>query len=171
MNIKTFINDYLIPQDKWQNYGDVNYIEYGGIQLRYDGSSIDILELVTPDAHGENFFILFSGWLTLSDIILDYSENMDITSVRINFPKLEGLISFIGINETIDEFYKSYDPKVLNHVINSICCGAIPYGLTGEVDREWQFKDYEDELEDGDDIENYMLSVVRKDLQKMGVEC
>ena len=161
MNINTFIDDYLVPQNKWQNYGDVNYVEYGGIQLRYsDRNNIDIVELVTPDAHGENFFILLSGWLALSDIILDYSENMNITSVRINFPKLKGIISFIGIEQTIEEFYKFYDPKVLKHILDSICCGAIPYGLTGEVYREWQFKDYEDELEDEDDIENYMLGEI-----------
>lgn len=171
MNIKNFIDDYLIPQNKWQNYGDVNYVEYGGVQLKYSGrDNIDILELITPDAHGEDLIILFSGWLTLSDIILDYSENKSLDSIRFDFKRLKGLISFIGIESLIEEFHTSYDPGILKQIIDSICCGAISYGLTGEVDREWHFKDYKDEVEEGDDIESYMLRVVTKDLKKMGVE-
>lgn len=168
--MKTFIEKYLVPQDKWQNYGDVNYVEYGGIQLRYLGSSIDIVELITPDSHGEDFFLLSSGWLSLSDIVLNYSEDMDIASVKINSEKMEGIISFIGIEKYIEDFYKSYDPKSLKYIIDSICCGAISYGLTGDVDREWHFKNYEDEVKEDDSIENYMLEVVEKDLQKMGLD-
>lgn len=168
--MKTFIENYLVPQDTWQNYGDVNYVDYGGIQLKYFNSNIEIFELITPDSHGEDFFLLFYGSLSLSDIILNYSEDMPLNSVKINTEKLEGLISFIGIEKYIEEFHSSPTFKSLKYIIDSICCGAISYGLTGDVDREWHFKDYEDELEEDDNIEDYMLRVVEKDLQKMGLD-
>lgn len=170
MNIGKFINDYLIPKDKWQNHGDVNYVEYGGTQLKYvDRNSIDILELVTPDSNREDSFLLFSGCVTLSDIILNYSENQSIESVEIDLEKLNGVVSFIGIENLIKEFYSSRDPKILKLIIDSICCGAISYGLTGQLDTEWKFKDYKHEIEE-DDIESYMLNIVRKDLKNLKLD-
>ena len=49
--ITQFIEEYMTPQSKWLNYGDINYISYGGVQIKFNGDSIDIFELITPDAH------------------------------------------------------------------------------------------------------------------------
>ena len=171
ITIKQFIEQYLIPQNKWGNYGDVNYIDYGGVQLRFNQDYIDILELITPDAHGEDFYILMEGTLDLSDFILDYSEDMVFSSIKINREYLKGVVSFIGFNNLINEFESSYDPLILKEIIIGVSCSAIGYGLTGDIDRRWDFSDYVSNKQDEDiSDEDYMNNLIEKELIEMGLD-
>ena len=60
----------------WTNYGDVNFLDYGGCLIRFDGSSFDVIE-VTGDCDSEQGMIVSHAWICWNEI---FNEDGTFTS-------------------------------------------------------------------------------------------
>ena len=69
VNYETIGDSINLPVSQWQNYGDLDYLVYGGDQLRWDGDSmVEIFTLHTPDGGGEGWHIM-EGAIWVEDLI------------------------------------------------------------------------------------------------------
>jgi hypothetical protein len=157
MTVAQFVAKHFRNTPKFVNYGDVNFVEYGGTQIKIGGGPndkyIEFSDLSTPDS-GYPGWILQSGMIHFAEIFSNYDLTLPITNLQFS-PKLSGCISFVGAEGTIEDFYQTGNDKDLASAIISIILGLGAYGGYSDVDREWNYE------QEGIEEEEMMLEVER----------
>jgi len=52
----------------WENFGDVNYVDYGGVMVNYDGNGgFELIDFTTPDSGFEGY-LLQEGYYDIEDL-------------------------------------------------------------------------------------------------------
>lgn len=123
----------------WQNYGDINYIEYGGTQVRYDGrGGFELYDLTTPDSGYPGFILsygavdadeLFVGRVNLSTPISELEPTSYANSVA----------RFVGAKWYDGEM----DAEDLGEYVFNVILGVRGYGGYMEDEQTWTFDDFE----------------------------
>lgn len=158
---KRFLKNHPI-----KNYGDVNYVEYGGVQLAIQGNdartkSFEFYQLTTPDS-GYDGWVLETGYISLSQMFDNFSPNLPISQLVFTSKMIE-VRNYVGIDMNIFKvFYNSGTPKYLEMIIEGIVLGLPSYGGYSDADRTWE---YQNEYE----VEQVKLQV-ESDLARMGFD-
>ena len=74
--------------NKWMNYGDINFLDYGGILLQADENNpraFSVLYLITPDSGADGFY-LASGYIDTDDEWIDYKYIQKTLDIKLDKP-------------------------------------------------------------------------------------
>ena len=167
LSVAIFVKKYF-NNTKFQNYGDVNYVEYGGTQIRFGGSVdmryAEIYDLSGLDS-GYDGWVLTGSTIGFDDIFSNYDPNLPISMLEFS-PKMDGVISFVGASDSIEDFYSSGDPNDLVSAIYNILTGINAYGGYDDGSPQtWNIQDMDDE----DEIAQ-VQEEVESDLARMGFD-
>lgn len=121
-----FLLNKRMPPNKWHNFGDVNYMEYGGDQLKWDGGNlIEIFNFSGEPTDGA--WYVSQGSFSITDLVM-LSDDAEVESTNVaEWPldKLELTEYGKGVADTVG----ATDGDLL-----SIILGVFGYG--GHTDTE-----------------------------------
>ena len=61
--------DQALPEGQWVNWGDQDFVEHGGLQLKREGDTVTLVNLTSTHEPGQGYtFILEKGALSASDL-------------------------------------------------------------------------------------------------------
>jgi len=158
VTLEMFCKDYLDNQPL-RNYGDVNYVEFGGTQFEITGrSAIDktftFYQLTTPDS-GFNGWLLEAGEISLMEMFKNATPDTPINQLVFT-DKMWGVMKYVGVTNKLQLLYSNYSTSVLKEIIVSILLGLTSYGGYSDVYETWE---YQNEYEADDlqiEVESYL---------------
>ena len=154
-----------LKKGKYTNYGDAGYIPYGGVQVKWDGRSFEMMDLHGPD-FGFPGYLLDEGYLDVDDIFENDDPNTPISEL-VPKAKTKNWVSGLG--------GLRWPPKSAKDVaafMEACAVGKMQYEGGDEV-RSWMFDAYD--IEDENDPDEYdkveaMEEEVESDLKGFGLD-
>ena len=131
----------------WENWGDIDYVAFGGIQARYNPEYqyFEVEELITPDS-GIGGYALTTTSVGLDDIFHNTDPDTVVTKLR---PTKEALN--VAFTSGVDE----YDPSNAEGFIFTVVQGWLGY-WGGDVVAEWYSDEFESEEAMERDVTEYL---------------
>jgi len=162
---EVYLEDVLkeFPKGKWENHGDMDYIEYGGNQIKFMGDYWDVLELVTPDS-GYPGYIIQETSVDLRDIFDNYDET-EPASWHTPSKRAMNVASFTGDEDAwADGEYARF--------LSGVVSGWMAYYGGGGQEETFMWEEYDldpnDVDEDSEDYER-MIDDIRYTLKQQGI--
>jgi hypothetical protein len=117
------------------NHGDVNFVEYGGTQVKFDPqfNDFEVYELTTPDSGYELGWILSEGTISFSDMV---NEDMTLTSNGAE------VLNFIGMKDQWNQAMESGDVNSVASIMAAMATSWGSYFSWLEDQFYWKFEDY-----------------------------
>lgn len=127
---------------EWNNYGDLNFTEYGGVMVRKRDGEYDIFQLQIDDNSGDKY----AYYNTIVDGVEDFAD------------KLNDIASDFGYDS--GETFAKADPEraIVELIENQLSYGIMEFGVPLNANNQYS-SDYNDFIVENNDLIEFMKRI------------
>lgn len=124
--------EQALPGTQWVNWGDQDFVKYGGLQLKREGDTVDLVNLSSTHEPGQGYtFILEKGSLSASDLYGKFDGRFRFTG------DVMQCLASAGQALESDNLVDLTEAQ-LQDVVTAYLSGVVGYGGVLEHERTWE---------------------------------